>query len=180
MAISHKESFASAGTLSVVAAAGYGLVQHFAKHSSAKGFLAGLFTVVFFLGLLWLLGTAVAWAISQWRGRGDMSDDKGNDGGGGQSGGGQVNAEKVEHSGSGDIIGQQNNYPAPTPPPAPRARRTIGIDLQGGEMNLEDTDVKGMGTGLKQTGGNLRSKGLSIDGEPVDDEEEEGTDEKSG
>jgi hypothetical protein len=105
-----------------------------------------------------------------------MSDDKGIGGGGGQSGGGQVNADKIEQGDNGTIIGQQNNYPAPAP--APRARRTTGIDLRGGEMNLEGTAIKGMDTALKQTGGNLRSKGLSIDGEPVD-EEEKGTDEES-
>jgi hypothetical protein len=58
-------------------------------------------------------------------------------------------------------------------------RRTIGVDLRGGEMNLHKPVIKGMDTGVKQTGGKLTSEGLLIDGEPVDEEEEEGTDEES-
>lgn len=50
---------------------------------------------------------------------------------------------------------------------------SIGLDLRGGTASFEDTTITGVGTGVKQTGGALRSKGLSVDGKPYGEEEEE-------
>ncbi|HEY5091943.1 MAG TPA: hypothetical protein VII60_01665 [Acidimicrobiales bacterium] len=49
----------------------------------------------------------------------------------------------------------------------------IGFDLRDGTADLEDTAITGMDTAIKQTGGELRSKGLSINGEPNGEEKEE-------
>jgi hypothetical protein len=104
--------------MSVVAAAGYGLVQHFAKHSGAKGFLSGLFTVVFFLGLVWIAAKGILAAWAWWRGRGNgMADATNDDGGPGQTGGGQVNAGHIEQGPNAQVIGQQINNPPPTGQP---------------------------------------------------------------
>jgi len=52
------------------------------------------------------------------------------------------------------------------------SKRSTGLDIRGGTAYFEDTTITGMDTGIKQTGGELRSKGLSVDGEPYGEEDE--------
>jgi hypothetical protein len=54
----------------------------------------------------------------------------------------------------------------------PSEPHTVGLDLRGGSADLEDTEISGTGTGIRQSGGKLRSKRLSIDGEPHGEKKE--------
>jgi len=51
-------------------------------------------------------------------------------------------------------------------------RSSIGIDHRGGKATYDDTNISGMDKGVQQTDGELRSKGLIIDGEPYGETEE--------
>jgi hypothetical protein len=49
---------------------------------------------------------------------------------------------------------------------------TIGIDHRGGTATYINTDISGLDRGVQQTGGELRSEGLRIDGESHGEKEE--------